>query len=199
MSMKIYSRRQLMSFKPYDAEVEYLESTGTQWINTRIVPTLNTKVVVKVAFTRRTYTGYYGVRDGDFLRFTCTTFSNGSSFVFSMNYDAWPTNRASCSLNTPFVLMAKNGQYSINNNTYSSAVVTNKIFNSTFLLFRYFGGSSYENSYMRLYFIEFYENDILTHSFIPVRKSTTGYLYDKVSGKLFGNAGTGNFILGPDK
>jgi hypothetical protein len=31
-----------------------------------------------------------------------------------------------------------------------------------------------------------------------VRKGTVGYLYDRVSGKLFGNAGTGDFVLGPD-
>ena len=35
--------------------------------------------------------------------------------------------------------------------------------------------------------------------FIPVRVGSTGYLYDKVSGQLFGNAGTGDFVLGPDK
>ena len=34
---------------------------------------------------------------------------------------------------------------------------------------------------------------------IPVRKGNIGYLYDKVSGKLFANQGTGTFTLGPDK
>ena len=34
---------------------------------------------------------------------------------------------------------------------------------------------------------------------IPVRVGNVGYMYDKVSRKLFGNAGTGYFILGPDK
>ena len=33
---------------------------------------------------------------------------------------------------------------------------------------------------------------------IPVRVGTTGYMYDTVSGELFENAGTGEFILGPD-
>ena len=33
---------------------------------------------------------------------------------------------------------------------------------------------------------------------IPVRKDGIGYMYDRVSGQLFGNAGTGSFILGPD-
>lgn len=34
--------------------------------------------------------------------------------------------------------------------------------------------------------------------FIPVRVGQTGYLYDRVSGQLFGNLGSGDFILGPD-
>ena len=33
---------------------------------------------------------------------------------------------------------------------------------------------------------------------IPVRKKDVGYMYDRVSGELFGNAGTGAFIIGPD-
>jgi hypothetical protein len=44
-----------------------------------------------------------------------------------------------------------------------------------------------------------FDNDILVRDFIPVRVGTTGYMYDKVSGQLFGNSGTGEFILGADK
>ena len=35
--------------------------------------------------------------------------------------------------------------------------------------------------------------------FLPVRVVTVGYMYDRVSGQFFGNAGTGAFIIGPDK
>ena len=34
---------------------------------------------------------------------------------------------------------------------------------------------------------------------IAVRKDGVGYMYDRVSGQLFGNAGTGAFVIGPDK
>ena len=34
---------------------------------------------------------------------------------------------------------------------------------------------------------------------IPVRKDGAGYMYDKVSGNLLGNGGTGDFVIGPDK
>ena len=33
---------------------------------------------------------------------------------------------------------------------------------------------------------------------IPVRVGSVGYMYDRVSGRLFGNDGTGVFVLGPD-
>jgi len=35
--------------------------------------------------------------------------------------------------------------------------------------------------------------------FVPIRVEQVGYMYDRVSGQLFGNSGTGDFILGPDK
>ena len=34
---------------------------------------------------------------------------------------------------------------------------------------------------------------------IPVRVGQTGYMYDRISGSFYGNAGTGSFTLGPDK
>jgi hypothetical protein len=38
----------------------------------------------------------------------------------------------------------------------------------------------------------------LVRDYIPVRVGTTGYMYDRVSGNLFGNSGTGSFVLGND-
>ena len=50
----------------------------------------------------------------------------------------------------------------------------------------------------------FYDNGISIRDFIPVRFTnslgqTEGAMYDRVSGQLFGNSGTGEFIIGPDK
>ena len=44
-----------------------------------------------------------------------------------------------------------------------------------------------------------WDGDSLLLDLIPVRKGQVGYMYDRVSGQLFGNAGTGDFILGADK
>lgn len=40
---------------------------------------------------------------------------------------------------------------------------------------------------------------VLLRDFIPVRVGTVGFLYDKVSGQLFGNAGSGSLEVGNDK
>lgn len=43
-----------------------------------------------------------------------------------------------------------------------------------------------------------YRNNTIVIDLIPVRIGNVGYMFDKVSGQLFGNAGSGSFILGPD-
>lgn len=43
-----------------------------------------------------------------------------------------------------------------------------------------------------------WDGDILVLDLIPVRKGNVGYMYDRVSGQLFGNQGTGEFVLGKD-
>lgn len=63
---------------------------------------------------------------------------------------------------------------------------------------RYGIGSADKPPYGRIYYMKIYENSVLIRDFIPVRKDGIGYMYDRVSGQLFGNAGTGSFILGPD-
>lgn len=52
-----------------------------------------------------------------------------------------------------------------------------------------------KNSVKRLWIAN---NGVKTSDCIPARVDQTGYLYDKVSKTLLGNAGTGNFVLGND-
>lgn len=51
----------------------------------------------------------------------------------------------------------------------------------------------------KIYYFKFVENNITKLDLIPVRIGQVGYLFDRVSGSLFGNNGTGTFIIGPDK
>ena len=51
---------------------------------------------------------------------------------------------------------------------------------------------------VRFYTAKFYDGSTLVRDFIAVRKDGVGYLYDQVSGQLFGNAGSGSFTYGND-
>ena len=47
--------------------------------------------------------------------------------------------------------------------------------------------------------VKMYNGSTLVRDYIPVRKNGVGYLYDKVSGQLYGNAaGSGSFTYGND-
>lgn len=50
----------------------------------------------------------------------------------------------------------------------------------------------------RIYYFQIRKNGELLFDGIPVRVGSVGYLYDRVSKRLFGNKGTGNFVLGQD-
>lgn len=63
---------------------------------------------------------------------------------------------------------------------------------------RLFGYNSVNRAYCKIYNFILRENNKSVLDMIPVRVGGEGFMYDRVSGKLFGNAGTGRFILGPD-
>jgi hypothetical protein len=50
----------------------------------------------------------------------------------------------------------------------------------------------------RIYWFKVYLSNELILDMIPVRVGNIGYMYDRVSGRLFGNSGTGEFVLGSD-
>jgi hypothetical protein len=50
-------------------EIEYLESTGTQWIDTEYTPNLDTKWVLNGQFTRSDINSAHGAYTSDFRIF----------------------------------------------------------------------------------------------------------------------------------
>ena len=60
------------------------------------------------------------------------------------------------------------------------------------------GYKEHNNFTGKIYNVKISQGDEIVMDLIPVRVGTTGYMYDTVSGELFGNAGTGEFILGSD-
>lgn len=180
--------------KPYDAEIEYLESSGTQWIDTGIIPDSNTIVQFKFVNLYRTddvIIGYFINDENDWR-----LFNHASACYFDM-LNSGRIAGGNIYENTLYELEL--GNYYVKNLDTGINIVSG---NAT----SYTGISSitlnnYNNvsfSRNRWYYVKIYSGSVLVRDMIPVRIGQTGYMYDKVSGTLFGNSGTGSFILGPD-
>jgi hypothetical protein len=50
----------------------------------------------------------------------------------------------------------------------------------------------------KVYYCKIWNGGNLVFDAIPVRVGQVGYMYDRVSGQLFGNSGSGDFVLGND-
>lgn len=194
MSMKVYTRRQLMLEKgrPYDAEIEYLRSSGTQYINCGIRLSNNSEMVIKVRAL---------------INSTCYL-AGGKGFYIAQQWRG--SNVFACFRTDTRLLSGINGYSSVNtfklNNTgfYANDVLKAAIEDSTAFtttsnaaIFRVNGIGDVSPSIV--YYLKISNEGILVRDLIPVRKGQVGYMYDRVSKQLFGNAGTGDFILGPDK
>jgi hypothetical protein len=204
--MLINLRNALMSGKrlPYDAEVEFLESTGTQWIDTGVLA--NGEFDFDYMFRMNTLQGNtvgMGARSASqFL--TALQINTNNEITFAYLSTVWPKIKISSNIDYRVQLSFHSGSQSATVNDtvlFTDNKVGTELLNLPIYIFKR-SNSATETTYGlvgRFYFCKIWQNGVLVRDYIPVRKGTVGYLYDRVSGKLFGNAGTGAFGYGNDK
>ena len=192
---------------PYQ-EVEWLQSDGYAYIITNIG-----NDVFNVVGNKIEWRGHFGYNTSyPSRRFVCASSSPARNFYFEINGQNKPAIGVSAiidqilAMGTLYegrltILVGTSAQAEVLvNDTYVTASATTyitPISNVPFFLFRL--TSSFAGEGQIIGTNKIYVNDVLLRDFVPVRVGTTGYMYDKVSGQLFGNAGTGDFILGNDK
>lgn len=189
----------------YDAEVEYLESTGTQYIDINVECSINSAFEIVCAPT---------VKTEQFLGLIGSTANNRFHIsLFSPGYTRGCISAIQgtiISSDTDFhriTLDARNNSASVDETKIS--INYDQYYFPSGLGFWIFGRYSPNSSYQRkgLFKVKsfmFYDEGISIRDFIPVRFTnengvSEGAMYDRVSGQLFRNAGTGAFIIGPDK
>ena len=186
--MLINLRNAMMAGKrlPYDAEVEYLEGTGTQYINTGVNYFADFEITVKLRENVQNIT--LKSAPADRLERISATDPN-----WRFRSNAAGIYNTTVPITELHTLTWKDGKaYSDGNflNDWTKGFPT-----GTMCVF----GDARAHYPAMVYALKLWDkNGVLVRDFIPVRKGTVGYLYDRVSGKLFGNAGTGDFVLGPD-
>lgn len=191
--------------------VEYLESTGKQYVDTGVTPPASPRIemtVMPINRARILDASYYS-RDGAYRNFGVNIPPRGA---ISLHYNASTAgsdividNGGVSFLNTVVSFTADGNSFTAFGTTKTDSSWTIEPGSScTIGMFARHvtlrdGTEKWESLIkMRIYSCRIYDGSTLVRNFVPVAIGSTGYLLDRVSGRLFGNQGTGSFVLGPD-
>lgn len=187
-------------------QLQYIESHGTEYIDTGFKPNQNTRVVADVG---KPTSGYDTTNDRQCI-FGARTAAIKNAYNFFMrsdapgypSYDDYGTTRLVTRTEFTYdrATIDKNKNViSINSTTYTH---TEQTFACPYTL--YIFGCNMSDSVIFMCTVRFYStriysssedgNDLLIRNFIPVKNPDGEYgLYDLVDGKFYSNAGTGAF------
>ena len=184
--------------------VDYLQSSGEQWINTEIAPSQDTKVIIKFMANGWGYRSLIGGRDSSNSNGQFTTYFDGDSggrFLFRMDGMSSAIIYTGFRLDTIYTaeLSGTKMEFMLEDGTISfTSGVTISDFSSTvpMLLFKAQNVNG-SGLYGKVYFCKIYRQDNLVRYFQPCL-DTGGVpcMFDFVSRKSFYNVNTGSFTWG---
>jgi len=183
-------------------ELDYIESTGTQYIDTEIVPNSKTKIKVDYQLTNNNSNGTSvgivgayeyiestGISNGMLLGANSNNFQFAYGWGFNGKSKAVDTNRHTAIINDNGICTF-DGETLVTLEDVKGSLDVNK---SIFL--GWSNGGTNQKAIMRLYSCEIWEDEELIRDYIPViDPNGTVCLYDKVSQTYFYNKGTGEFL-----
>ena len=188
----------------FDAEIEYLKGDGNAYIKTNDLFKINTTIKIIVTNSDVLHENRYhivGTFKGGARYRISTMNSNSTTYYWYGASSSVGVGDLSTSKTTYVITYNSLKKYQNNSIVKDLSFETEYVSNNVPISMFFCNESSdfYEHFLGEIYACQIYEGDTLVRDFIPVRKGTTGYMYDKVSGNLFGNSGTGDFVLGNDK
>lgn len=178
-------------------EVEYIQSTGTQYIDTGVKASSQLKIEITGITTTYAEAGVlYSGGDNWGDKYIQGEYDSASYFTFgTQNYHFSP----SFTIGNPFTITQ-------DKNLVYTGTILRKTFNQetfesnySIYLFAYNrGGSVGEYGYYKLKSCKIYDNDVLVRDFIPCYRKSDGVigLYDIIGETFYINAGTGTFLKG---
>lgn len=181
-------------------QVEYIESTGTQYIATDYIPNNNTRTVCDFQIVTPSATFIFGVRKTTSTLAWTLNQSSGSSPVWYTSYNnSGNTNLGKLDTQRHVIDKNKNEIYidGVLKRTFTEEDFTCEkplsIFACNFNSVAGYGCSS-----IKLFSFKIYDNDVLVRDYIPCyRKSdNVAGLYDLVNETFLENAGSDSFIYG---
>lgn len=193
---------------PYDAQVEYLEGDGSSYIDTGYCANSETSVEMLLRAKSPTQAmGIFSTKVGCRFSIYQLNKSSSRSFRLQVGYSSnggasYYNYQSNTSFDLSYPTALKKNKFYFNGTLRNTFAEDSFTTTDTIPLFaaRLTTGIDSRMFNGRIYWCKIWDDENLVRDFIPVRKNGVGYMYDRVSGQLFGNANsTGAFILGPDK
>lgn len=173
-------------------EVQYIQSTGAQWIDTGVKP--DQTYALKIKFqTEQSSSGGIAVSDANWQSNGFGIWCNAAAFGNgTMQTTEWHGT-------TPIEIeLSQQGLFVNGNLTWTPDAATFTVPANMTLFALNRNGSIAEKLTGKIYFAQLLKAGKLVRDFIPcVDPTGTVGLYDLVGGKFYGNSGTGVFTAGP--
>ena len=170
--------------------LEYIESTGTQWINTGVVAKSTLKSQLKFNMTVATGGVIYGdTSSGDNNDYR---FFNASSICYLDFPDGLRIYGGNIYAGTDYEVEI--GNYYVKNMATNTNIVSGSaasFSDRSYTLKLFYEGGGISKG--KIYYLKIYDNGTLIRDFVPCLNNNTPGLLDKVSGAFYGNSGSGTF------
>ena len=179
-------------------EVQYIQSTGTQWVDTGFTPDQDTRIIYDCErLSTVSAEHFFGVRTGTSAKeaFCFYIYNSGWRYAYN-NYVSTGKGRPSTGR---YLFDANRNVMKINSDLILKGTYAKFKASATATLFSMRSvnsGISYGSH--KLFNCKIYNNDSLARDFIPCTNvNGAAGLYDLIGQKFYGNAGTGSFTAGP--
>lgn len=180
-------------------KLDYIESSGTQYIDTEFKANQDTRVILDAYFlSQKSYpVAIFGAR-------TSSVTTNGSYTVWAFDSERFRTDYGDAKSN---IFVVPSGRHTIDkhkNVTYVDEVLNTNpksTFSTPYNLAIFSQkdekGADTRMVSMRLYSCKVYDNGVLVRNFIPcINTDQLIGLYDSVTARFYSNTGSGAFIAG---
>ena len=189
--------------QPGYTQLEYIESTGTQWIDTGIVPNSTTTAEVKFNNSKKT-SFVFGSRWSQSPNYDTFGIYTSSSGITSVQHgaagQAGGTTSIGDVLNQDTIVEIGLNKIKVNDSTEYS--YTRGSISTTLQMYLFadnqYNGSAAETMIGKIYYFRAWQDGALVADFVPAQRNSDNVvgMYDTVSKTFFANAGTGTFTAG---
>lgn len=176
--------------------VEYIESSGTQYIDTGVIPNQDTRVVADLFFPLSTSNAVaFGASNGGTTNYALFATSSGYRIDYASQWDTV----LSTSITKRFIADKNKNILTLDGTRYTATYTSFSVGYNMFLFARSQLNAADCFATMKLYSCQIYDYGTLVRNYIPcVNSSGTAGLYDTVNDVFYTNAGSGTFAVGEE-